>query len=135
MDVLDAAGLYFLTALLCLGKNNLMKISQEQLHLCYLQISLAYFFVNYSYNKYIFCIFSMLMRMLISVNISIKYFHENRTFSCFFSILGKDCVYHVDRICLFFQFICLHRCSWGWLGCYFHIKYKKKALWWKLKIC
>lgn len=50
MDMLDAAGSYFLTTLLCLGKGNLMKISQEQLLLCDLQTSLAYDFVNYLYN-------------------------------------------------------------------------------------
>lgn len=50
MDVLDAAGSYFLTTLSCLGKGSLKKITQEQLLLCDLQISLAYDFVNYLDN-------------------------------------------------------------------------------------
>lgn len=60
MDVLDAAGSYFLT-LLCSEKDNLMEISQEQLLLCDLQISLAYDFVNYLYNQCSFCIFSTMV--------------------------------------------------------------------------
>lgn len=50
------------------------------------------------------------------------------SFSCFFSILGRDCVYHCGRIFLFVHFfICLYKYSWGWVGSYLQSERKEKV--------